>query len=294
MPGTITVGLDGTEHSLAAADWAADEASVRGATLRLVYAWQPPSPLDLPVAVDPVAVEAQAHEVLHQAEARVRARRPEPAVTGELLPTEPVPALLAESEGADMLVLGSRGHGPLVGFLLGSVSLQVVRQANGPVVVVRDTAAPEAQGAEERASEVVVGVQDAGEDAAPVLEFAFAAAAARGAPLRAVRAWSLPTPLDLVPSALRPMDEAGGPEAFNRSLLEDALRTWRERYPEVPVATHVEIGGASEVLLSQSGRAALVVVGRRTQWPAALRGIGSVTHAALHHARCPVAVVPHR
>ncbi|KUJ68060.1 hypothetical protein ACZ90_22735 [Streptomyces albus subsp. albus] len=292
MAGMITVGLDGTDNSLAAADWAADEAHRRGAPLRLVYAWQPPSPLDVPLDVDPLIGEVQAREVLRRAEERVRERRPRLPVTGELLPAEPVPALVAQSEHADILVLGSRGHGPLVGFLLGSVSLHVLRQAHGPAVVVRGAAASDP--AESGADEVVVGVQEAGANAAPVLEFAFATAAAHGSPLRAVRAWRLPSPLDLVPGALRPVDEAGGPEQFNRTLLDEALRPWRERYPQVPVVAHVELGGAAEVLLTQSGRAALVVVGRRTQWPAALRGIGSVTHAALHHARCPVAVVPHR
>ncbi|WKX73941.1 universal stress protein [Streptomyces sp. XD-27] len=285
MTGTIAVGLDGTDPSLAAADWAAAEASARGAALRLVHAWAW-HPLDTPTDADTQGRRDWAREVLRTAEDRVRRGHPELSVSAEARSDEPVPALLAAAADADLLVLGSRGHGALAGFLLGSVSLQVLRQATGPVVVVRGGYEPGPGGP----GEVVTGVRETGEEGAPVLEFAFTAAAARGAPLRAVRAWHLPGPFELGTQALRAADDAGGPEPLNRRLLADALRPWRERHPDVPVTEHVEIGGAPEVLLTASGRADLVVVGRRTS---GRKGIGSVTHAVLHHAPCPVAVVPY-
>ncbi|MDT0449553.1 universal stress protein [Streptomyces hesseae] len=289
MPGTITVGLDGTDHSLAAADWAAAEASRRGTALRLVHAWVW-QPLDAAVASDSDVQRQWAADVLREAEGRVTAAFPGLAVTTELLPAETVPTLLAEAAGADLLVLGSRGHGAVGGYLLGSVALKVLRQAVRPVVLVRP---PRRDGPAPAADEVVVGVQEAGETGGPVLEFAFAAAAARDARVRAVRAWSVPRAFVWSPGSLYLADEAGSLEPLERRRLTEALRPWREKYPQVEVVEHVEIGGAADVLLSNGSGASLMVVGRRIPGPHDLRRIGSVTHAALHHALCPVAVVPH-
>lgn len=251
MPGTITVGLDGTDHALAAADWAAHEAARRGMALRLVHAWVW-RPLDVHIAADADVQRGWAQNVLREAEARVAKTFPGLPVSAELLADEPVSALVAEAGQANILVLGSRGHGTLVAYLLGSVALHVLRQTTRPVVLVRK---PRPSASERRFDEVVVGVQNAEEAAAPVLEFAFASAAARGATLRAVRAWSIPTVFAWSPGSMWLADEAGGLEQLNQKLLTDALQPWREKYPQVNVIEHVEIGAASEVLLSNSGRA---------------------------------------
>jgi nucleotide-binding universal stress UspA family protein len=96
------------------------------------------------------------------------------------------------------------------------------------------------------------------------------------------------------PGSLRLLDEAGGLEPFERQALAAALAPWRERFPDVPVVEHVEMGSAAQVLLSVSGRAQLLVVGRRAHRTAIGARIGSVAHGMLHHADCPVAVVPPR
>ncbi|MEV5597136.1 universal stress protein [Streptomyces sp. NPDC052496] len=288
MPGIITVGLDGTDHSLAAADWAAAEAVRRGARLRLVHAWIW-RPLDVPVAADEAVQRRWAAEVLREAADRVTAGFPGLSVTREILAAETVPALLSAAAAADLLVLGSRGHGTLLGYLLGSVGLQVLRQTGTPVVLVRS---PRPDAAEQPRDEVVVGVQDALESD-PVLAFAFAAAAAQGVGLRAVRAWNIPPVLVWGGEAMRAADDAGGLEPLERKRLADAVRPWRERFPQVKVVEHVEMGGAGQVLLAGSARARLLVVGRRSPGRHDLRRIGAVAHAALHHAPCPVAVVPH-
>ncbi|MBH5333450.1 universal stress protein [Streptomyces pactum] len=279
MTGTITVGLDGADHSLTAADWAAAEAARRDMSLRLVHT--PP---------DEAGAEEAGRRLLSDVAARVTAAAPGVAVGTELLAGDTVEALVAEAAKAGMLVLGARGHGALVGYLLGSVSLHVLRQARGPVVVVRgrEPGAPERPGPEE----VVVGVQETDEAGAPVLEFAFRAAAARGAVLRAVRTWALPTPYALATGELGASDQAGGLEAWHKQLLGDALRPFRERFPQVTVVEQVELGSAAEVLLTSSGRAGLVVVGRRMR-EGGLWRIGAAAHAVLHHSGAPVAVVPH-
>ncbi|MGW2602397.1 universal stress protein [Streptomyces klenkii] len=289
MPGIITVGLDGTEHSLAAADWAAAEARRRGMALSLVFAWVW-RPSDVPVASEAEVQRRWAVDVLRDAEERVTASAPDLTVTTQLLPEDPVPALIAAASVSEMLVLGSRGHGAVVGFLIGSVALKVLRRVDAPVVLVRTS-----HGQEPRPEwgEVVVGVQDTDEAAAPVLEFAFATAAARGARVRAVRAWSVPPVFAWSPGSMYLADEAGGLEPLERKRLAEALRPWREKYPQVAVVEHTELGSAAEVLLTHATRASLIVVGRRLPDLGDLPLIGSVTHAVLHHSQCPVAVIPH-
>ncbi|MFE0330605.1 universal stress protein, partial [Streptomyces sp. NPDC058960] len=136
-----------------------------------------------------------------------------------------------------------------------------------------------------------VGQHGGPDDSAPALALAFETAAARGAAVRVVRAWSLPPVFAYSPGSLKLLDEAGGLEQFERKALDEALRPWRDRYPDVPVTEHVEMGSAAQVLLSAAGDAQLVVVGRRATRAVGPR-IGSVAHALLHHAPCPVAVVP--
>jgi nucleotide-binding universal stress UspA family protein len=291
MSGTITVGLDGTDHALAAADWAADEAVRRGAVLRLVHAWVWRAG-DVGYVGDRNAEERWVRNVLDEARARVARKHPDLDVTTELLVDDPVPTLLAEAVRAEMLVLGSRGYGTLTGFLVGSVSLHVLRQAAGPVVMVREAHTPTPLVASQRTSEVVVGVQELGHVGEQVLEFAFAAAAARGATLRVVHAWNVPTALAWSPGALYLAEEAHDLVRINKEILADIVGPWREKYPRVEVVEDFKIGSASEVLLSCGEQADLVVVGRRRH-EEGVRRLGSVTHAVLHHADAPVAVVPH-
>ncbi|MFC0598310.1 universal stress protein [Streptomyces palmae] len=290
MTSTITVGLDGSDHSLAAADWAADEAARRGARLRLVHAWLW-NPLDVAVAADPDVQQRWARSVLRDGESRVRANHPELDVVAELLAEDPVPGLVAAGAETDLLVLGSRGYGTVLGYLLGSVSLRVLRQATRPVVVARP---PRTDDGPRKLDEVVVGVGPTGSrdrDVNPVLEFAFAQAAARGATLRAIRAWTIPPVFAWSPGSMMLADEAGGLEPRQRQELAEALEPWRKEFPQVEVVEHVEIGSAPEVLVSNSGRAALMVVGQHNPG-ARMRRVGSTVHAVLHHVPAAVAVIP--
>ncbi|WP_030299807.1 universal stress protein [Streptomyces katrae] len=289
MTRAITVGVDGSPESLAAADWAAREAELRGVPLRIVHAWLW-QPLDVPVVQDEETQATSANAVLREAETHVAGNHPDLTVTAEVVQDTAVAALLREAEGTDMLVLGSRGHGAIVGFLLGSYGQQVIAGATRPVVSVR---AWDGQVGQAAGGEVVVGQQGTPEDSDAVLGFAFQAAAARGAALRAVRAWSLPPVYAYSPGSLYLAEQAGGLEPFEKKALAEALAPWRERFPDVPVTEHVEIGSAGQVLLSAVSHTQLLVVGRRARRGPVGPRIGSVAHAALHHARCPVAVVPH-
>ncbi|MCS0606183.1 universal stress protein [Streptomyces sp. LP11] len=287
MTRPITAGVDGTEESLAALDWAAREAVRRRLPLRVVHAWRYAEAL---AAADRDTQHGWVTDGVDQAVRTVSERHPELEVGVDVVEGDAPHALATAAAGAEMLVLGSRGHGPVVGFLLGSVGQQVIAGADRPVVLVRagDLAAAEAAG-----REVVVGQHGSPEDSAAALRFAFETAAARGASVRAVRAWTLPPVFAYSPGSLKLLDDAGGLEPYERQALAEALKPWRERFPDVPVAEHIEMGSAGQVLLSVSGRAQLMVVGRRAHRTAVGARIGSVAHGVLHHADCPVAVVPH-
>ncbi|MFI7298372.1 universal stress protein [Streptomyces sp. NPDC050121] len=289
MTGPITAGVDGTDESLAALAWAAREAVRRDLALRVVHAWrfQPNAAAEV---ADRDAQERWVRDAAEQAVATVLERHPGLTVTTDVLEGGPVGTLVAAAAQAQSLVLGSRGHGPLVGFLLGSVGQQVIAEAACPVVLVRAGDRPSSEVA---GHEIVVGQHGEPEDSAPALRFAFETAAARGASVRAVRAWTLPPVFAYSPGSLRLLDDAGGLEQYEQKALAEALKPWRKRFPDVHVVEHVEMGSAGQVLLSVAGRAQLTVVGRRAHRTAVGARIGSVAHGVLHHADCPVAVVPH-
>ncbi|MFI8304631.1 universal stress protein [Streptomyces sp. NPDC085927] len=289
MTRPITAGVDGTEESLAGLAWAAREAVRRGRPLRVVHAWrfQTHEAVD---AGDAATQERWVRDAVAESVRRVTERHSALAVTTDVLEGDAVGALTGAAADAEMLVLGSRGHGRIMGFLVGSVGQQVIVEARRPVVFVRAGDMPSGEVA---GREIVVGQQGDPEDSAAALEFAFEAAAARGATLRAVRAWTLPPMFAYSPDTLRLMDEAGGLEPYEQKSLSDALAPLRERHPQVRVVEQVEMGSAGQVLLSVAGTAQLMVVGRRARRSAVGARIGSVAHGVLHHADCPVAVVPH-
>ncbi|MBK3562804.1 universal stress protein [Streptomyces sp. MBT62] len=288
MTRPITAGVDGSAESLAALAWAGREAVRRGLALRVTHVWR----YEEHHALETGGRDAQDRWVRDAAAEAARAlaeRHPGLDVTTDVLEGDPVDTLTAAAAESELLVLGSRGHGAVVGFLLGSVGQQVIADAVRSVVLVRagDEASGEAAG-----REIVVGQQGDPEDSAAALGFAFETAAARGATVRAVRAWTLPPVFAYSPGSMKLLDEAGGLEPYEKKALAEALEPWRERFPDVPVVEHIEMGSAGQVLLSVAGRAQLMVVGRRAHRTAVGARIGSVAHGVLHHAECPVAVVP--
>lgn len=136
----IVVGVDGSEGSRAALRWAWDEAKVHGATLEIVTAWQYPITTSLPAfgsmpTPDDLEGEARQAMLAIVAEEGISA---DGGVTITTLVAEgtAVQALLGAAERADLLVVGSRGHGGFTGLLVGSVSQQCVSHSRVPVVVV--------------------------------------------------------------------------------------------------------------------------------------------------------------
>ncbi|WP_432144502.1 universal stress protein [Streptomyces sp. bgisy084] len=278
MAGPVVVGLDGTGNSVPAVLWGAEEAAARGLPLHLLHSWGSPSANVPPAAPEAAGRERRGAELLRGAVDLAYTGHPGIPVTTEQVAERPADALLERSAQATMLILGSRGHGAIAGFLLGSVSLQVLGQAVCPVVTVREDAAfPQ--------REIVVGVRHAGPEDEAVLEFAFTAADAHHTRVRAVRAWG-------PAAAVGPGRSSDGADAgrAEHEMLAEALLPWRVKFPAVEVVPHVASGRAAPVLLAACCDAGLLVVGRRSRRSPML--LGPVVHAALHHANCPVSVVP--
>lgn len=136
--GTIVVGVDGSPGSYSAARWAAREARLRGDRLVLAHGWYVPATLGLADAVGPVVdwsfVEQGAREVVEKVRRSIDGDGIE--IEELLVQDHPVPALLSAAEGADLLVVGTRGLGGFSGMLMGSVSQGVLHHADCPVTVV--------------------------------------------------------------------------------------------------------------------------------------------------------------
>ncbi|MFI0789885.1 universal stress protein [Streptomyces lydicus] len=281
MGGSVVVGLDGTGNSVPAVHWGAEEAVARGLPLHLLHSWIS-QPLSLAIAQEAADEKRFGAEVLAKAEAMARESHPGVSVTAEQVSEEAVDALVERSRQAALMVLGSRGHGAIAGFLLGSVSLHVLGRAECPVVTVREEAVAYGK------PEVVVGVQEAGTKGEAVLDFAFAAAAAHHATVRAVRAWEPAAFGDFAPT----VSPAGETElaADEEKKLNDILAPWRAEFPGVKVVEQVQRGRVAPVLLGSCAQASLLVVGRRMHRTPML--LGPVVFAVLHHSACPVAVVP--
>ncbi|MFE9649849.1 universal stress protein [Streptomyces sp. NPDC006365] len=288
MSGLVVVGVDGSASGLAAVEAAAREAQARGAGLRVVHAfvWPAmhvalgPSPLGPPEG----GLQKMADRLVAEAVERARATAPEIDVSHAVVTGEPLTVLEAQSRVAELVVVGSRGMGAFVGLLIGSTAVHLAAHGRCPVLVVRGQ--PSAEGP------VVLGVDGsaAGERA---VDFAFAEAELRKAPLVALHAWTtwnapMPAPQDASAPYANPPGALAGEE---ECLVSEALAGYRERYPDVVVEHRVVHGGTREALVDASRSAQLVVVGARGRGGFAGLLLGSVSQAVLHHAHCPVAVV---
>ncbi|MET8703520.1 universal stress protein [Kitasatospora sp. NPDC004723] len=284
MNGPVVVGFDGSPESLAATDWAAHEALLRELPLELLQAW--PWPKTDVLGTDEAI--RWSRQRLAAREAELRAELAGIEVSSAHVPRDPVEALEAAGRDATVLALGSRGLGTVRGFLVGSVSQQVLRRAACPVVLVR---ADGNRPATETARDVVVGV-DLRHPCDELLAFAFEAAALRAARLRIVHGWEAPIGSEYL-AATAVEGTKGDLSAADRDLLDALPVPWLDRFPQVAVTAELVPAAPAEALLTASATAGLVVVGRRVRrWPQGPH-LGPVAHAAIHHIGCPVAVVPH-
>ena len=289
MDRPLVVGVDGSEPSLRAVDWAADEAALRGVPLRLVYAslWERYEGVALAQDLGKPSDQVMAEDIVRVAAQRARLRQADVRISTDVLPEEPEYALVREGREAAALVLGTRGRSGLVDMLLGSVSLTVAAHADCPVIVLRDGHDNQVRGGTH--GRVVVGVGEQGTDSA-ALDFAVQEARLRHATLDAVRAWRCPAH-ETTDHPLLAGEPARLHEQHAVEILEGALKDAPE---DVELRRRTVEGPARRVLLAASHEADLLVVGARRNPGHLGLQLGRVAHAVLHHAACAVAVVPER
>ncbi|MBF6556487.1 MAG: universal stress protein [Acidimicrobiales bacterium] len=135
----IVVGVDGSKSSIAALEWAATEAELTGAGLKVLMTWEWPISygwaLSVPSDYDPTH---ESEKLLGDLLQPIREAHPGVSIASTVVEGHPSPVLVEASQGADLLVVGSRGHGEFAGMLLGSVSEHCVSNAHCPVLVMRD------------------------------------------------------------------------------------------------------------------------------------------------------------
>ncbi|WP_198045407.1 universal stress protein [Kitasatospora mediocidica] len=282
----VVVGVDGSQASLRAAQWAAREALLRGLPLRLLNAY-PLLPHLLPTpsqGVEPA--DGRARGDLRSVESRLARSHPRLELMVDQIVDLPSVALLAASEDAELLVLGARGQGGFRELRVGSVGLHSAARAYCPAVLVRSRAGEgEAQAQWPALREIVLGL-DAHDPAEAAAAFAFESAERHACRLRVVHA------------CVHPSGQATGGVVFGRRreaqarLLDEVLADWRKHYPDVPVIQELADVGPAEALVRAAEKADLLVVGRREWADGHPAGLGSTLPAVLQHVPGPIAVVP--
>ncbi|HET6989136.1 MAG TPA: universal stress protein [Kribbella sp.] len=257
----VVVGVDGAPDCVSAIRWGATEAAARGADLHLIHAfvW---TEFRVPVGPSEAApgLRAQADQIVAEALDVARKVAPDVQVTAERVDGFPTPVLLAESRNADLVVIGSRDAGRMLGLLVGSTGLDLAAHARCPVVVVRPRTDDAVVG-----SRVVIGY-DGSAAAHAAVDFGVGYARRHGLIARIV-------------TVLADHDHD----------LTAALRA----RADTRTAEIIEVTGhPAELLLEWSADAQLLVVGSRGRGGFASLLLGSVSQTMLHQSPCPVAVIP--
>ncbi|GAB3244359.1 universal stress protein [Nocardioides dilutus] len=265
--GAVVVAADGSDHADRAVRWAADQASLEHRRLAVV------------------STGDKAGTLVDDAVAAARLVHPDLSVGGSAVPGDPRQVLIDASAHAHMLVVGSRGRGPVRSMLLGSVSATVSAQAACPVVVCRPANAGDTQAG------VVVGA-DGTPESLPVIEFAYRQASLRHLPLTVLHSfWDAAAAVAQYHEARG--EKADWPELEDlRASLSESVAGLAEEYPDVPVTLTLRHGFADEALSPRHGGWAMIVVGRHPMTSLERLLTGSIATSVIERAHATVAVVP--
>ncbi|WP_329190696.1 universal stress protein [Actinacidiphila glaucinigra] len=277
--GHVVVGVDGSAHSGTALEAAVAEADRRGVRLEIVHG-RPWGGRGQGLCRGPRPYHT-AQAVLRQAAARAEELRPGLRVSTSLVDRPAGSVLVRRGHDAALTVVGTRGHGGVTGTLLRSVSLRLAAHSPCPLLVVRGGAASHpARG------RVLLGLRSGADTEAAA--FAFAEAGRRGVPLTVLHVWTRRT--------------AGSPGCATAGFTERARAEQavpvnavaRLRTDQRVVATDIETmrGRATDVLVGATADADLVVVAAHRRPGRTGMRLGPVARVLLHHAQCPVVVVP--
>jgi nucleotide-binding universal stress UspA family protein len=275
--GKIVVGVDGSPSSSTAASWACDEARRRGVEVTAVHAWSYPyqgrrtgitEPRDLMELDAAQLLDDVTHQLKHEHhDVTVHPRLVDGSITG---------ALLTEAADADLLVVGSRGHGGFASALFGSVSQAMWHHAPCPIVVVRAGVLPEPRG------RILVEV-DGSAGSIDAVRWAVNEARRRGATVLAVATWDYPVVafggLDVPVFPF--IEQAADALAHVRGVVEAA----EAGDTAVIIESEVAEGKPERVLILRSAEADLVVLPAR-------RAMGAVGSRVVAHSHCPTVIVP--
>ena len=291
----VVVGVDGSASSMGAAMWAAAEAQRRGATLKLVEAYDVSVGFAGPGMMIPPNIYEDVREYAETVLAGVRravaAKHPDLSIISQLRRDLPYLALRTASAHALLTVVGSHGGSEVAESLLGSIAQRVAARAASPVVVIRTD--PET-GETRDHGPVWVGL-DGSPNSEDALAFAFEEASLRGAPLVAIHSWDGDAADGFLRSAL-PNEDRSLFEDEQR-LLAEQLAGWSAKYSDVAVTPLVVRGRPAATLLRRfvecddTSKPALIVVGSRGHGGFTGLLLGSTSQALIAHAACPVAVV---
>jgi nucleotide-binding universal stress UspA family protein len=278
--GAVVVGVDGSPGGDAALGWATRYATARRRPLVILHGAGEPafSTAYMAIAEERRLLRAQARAITDQALVMVERDGGDLDLEVSAPLCDARQALIDASTRASIVVVGTRGRGPLRSLLLGSVSMAVAEHASCPVAVVRP-------GDREQEAHVVVGT-DGGPASTAALEFAFELASVEGRGLDVVHSWLANDTLVYATS------ESDRVELIRQRerLLGESLAGYAEKYPDVSVTRHLPDASAVQTLVDMSVDASAVVIGSRGRTgPKAL--IGSVSRIVVERAHSTVVVV---
>ncbi|MCG7592620.1 universal stress protein [Mycobacterium sp. PSTR-4-N] len=280
----ILVGVDGSPESHAALRFAAQEAALRRRPVTLMHVVAPivvTWPIESVVTDFYQWQEDNAADVLRRSQETIESIGDAEIDVQISLRRDGVVTELADAaRQADMLVLGSRGLGPVGGVALGSVSRTMLQHAECPVVIVKEGAVR----GTDRELPVLLGI-----DGSPASEaataFAFDEASRRGVDLIALHAWSDVAVFPILGMNWHERQDEG------HEILGERLAGWHESYPDVHVSRRIVCDKAARWLIDEAKYAQLVVVGSRGRGGIPAMLLGSVSSAVAERATTPVAVV---
>lgn len=285
--GTIVVGVDGSPSGEQALDWAAEQARLEHRPVTLFHGlsqgnsgWLNQPGLDRNGVLE--SMRSYGQSVLEKARETILKRAPDVPVGLVLHLVDPRVALLDLASEASMIVLGSRGRGPVRSLLLGSVGLTVSQHASCPVVVLR----PHNVGTVRNG--VLVGV-DGSERSHAAVEFAYRLASSRDLPLTVLYCfWDV---LSATTGDVDVPDDEEGLDA-HRLVLSEAVSGMGEKFPDVRVQLKLNRGLADDCLVRASERMHIVVVGTHPKRHLSGLVYGDVGRGVLEHAHSVVVAVP--
>ncbi|MFJ6934414.1 universal stress protein [Streptomyces sp. NPDC101132] len=281
---SVIVGVDGSEPARRAALWAAGEAVRRGRPLHIVYGADTDGRALYMAAETIERVRVAGRELLDDTAKAVASEHPGLHVTTEFSRVDAVTSLHRAGGLHGTIVVGNRGLGGFNSLMLGSVGLNTAAGARTPVIVVRDVDETHERGT------VLAAVRD--EHDLVCAQYAAREAELRKASLRLLHVWNI---LQSVGNVAPMLDDVDGIDGKHASALEAVTDTIHDEFPDLTVASDAEKSlSVAGVLVEASRHADLLVMGgRRAPTPLGLgRNLGGATHSVLHHAHCPVLLIP--